>query len=268
MAWIVRHSRGTSFSGRDVKIYLLLIDHERFFFYSDPSDSSSDWGESPDSTEPPRSGVRGWFQAKFYKFKSAWKQPHSGAMRWIRRAWDWLHSWAHPDEAMLARLWMARTIDLHHPAARPGDEVRDLWQGYLGQQWRRHLVWLFLNGSIAPFAIAILWILPGPNLIGYWFAYRAIHHLLVVWGIRRVWRDVIPTELYPSTALNELIERDDDGKATHPAIGGAAELFDEHVAWHESSRGKQSLPSVRTIPNPRVPGPKNTETDDHAPPEL
>jgi hypothetical protein len=241
-----------------VKIYLLLIDHERFFFYWDPSDASSDWGEADDSTEPPRSGVRGWVQAKFHKFSSAWNQPHSLAMRWMRRAWDWLHTWGHPDEAMLARLWKARTIDLHHPAARPGDEVRELWQGYLGQQWRRHLVWLIFNGTIAPPAIAILWILPGPNLIGYWFAYRAIHHLLVVGGIRRVRRKVIATELHPVRELDTLIERDDFGKATHPAIGYGAALLEEHLAWHESSRRKDGPPrhSVSTKP-----GPPDTEAE-------
>jgi hypothetical protein len=243
-----------------VKIYLLLIDHERFFFYSNPSDASSDWGEADDSTEPPRSGVRGWVQAKFHQFNSAWNQPHSRAMRWMRRAWDWLHTWGHPDEAMLARLWKARTIDLHHPAARPGDEVRELWQCYLGQQWRRHLVWLIFNGTIAPPAIAVLWILPGPNLIGYWFAYRAIHHLLVVCGIRRVRRKVIATELHPLRALDTLIERDDFGKATHSAIGGAAGLLDEHLAWHESSRRKHGPPrhSVSTKP-----GPPDTEAESH-----
>lgn len=89
--------------------------------------------------------------------------------------------------------------------------------------------------------------MPGPNLIGYWFAYRGIHHLLVVWGIRRVRRAVIPTVLYPSTALDSLIERDDDGKSTHAAVDGGGELLDKHVAWHQ---------------------PKNTKTDDHANSEL
>jgi hypothetical protein len=246
MEWFVRHFHRTRFSGRDVKIYLLLIDHERFFFYSDPSDGPLDWGETADSFEPPRRGVRGWFQAELHKFNSAWKHPHSATMRWMRQAWDWLHTWVHPDEAMLARLWRAQSIDLHHPAARPGNEVRALWQGYLGQQWVRHLVWLLFNVSIAPFA-ALLCFLPGPNLIGYWFAYRGIHHLLAVWGIRRVRRAVIPTVLYPSTALDSLIERDDDGKATHAAVDGAGELLDKHVDWHQ---------------------PKNTKTDDHANSEL
>ena len=80
---------------------------------------------------PPRSGVRGWLHARYTRFKSAWQHADSGALLWMRRSWDWLHSWAHPDEAMLARLWSARRIDLHHPAARPGDEVRAIWKDYL-----------------------------------------------------------------------------------------------------------------------------------------
>ena len=64
-----------------MKIYLLLIDHERFFFYSDPADAPSDWARAPIRPSRRDPGVRGWVQAKFLKFKSAWKQPHSGAMR-------------------------------------------------------------------------------------------------------------------------------------------------------------------------------------------
>ena len=82
----------------------------------------------------------------------------------------------HPDEAMLARLRSARRIDLYHPASRAGDEIHAIWRGYLSQQWWRHLLWFSFNGVVSVPTIVILWILPGPNLIGYWFAYRAIHH--------------------------------------------------------------------------------------------
>jgi len=237
-----------------VKIYLLLIDKERFFFYSDESESSHDEGEGDDSSSPARPGLRGWVHDRYSKFKSAWQHADSGAMLWMRRAWDWLQSWAHPDEAMLARLWSTRRIDLHHPAARPGDEVRAIWKHYVGQQWRRHLVWLSCNGAIAPFAFW-LFILPGPNLIGYWFAYRTIHHLLVVWGIRRVRRDKIPTELHPIAALELPIERDDQGKSSHAALPGAAARLDEHVAWHDSARptdqaGRPAVTTPTTEPRP------------------
>jgi hypothetical protein len=223
-------------SGRAVKIYLLLINHSRVFFYADDSEKAHETGDDDGSSTPPPSGIYGWFHARYTKFRSAWQQPDSGALLWMRRAWDWLHSWAHPDEVMLARLWSARRIDLYHPAARCSYVVRAIWDEYLGQQWRRHLVWLSLNGAIAPIAIVTLWILPGPNLIGYWFAYRAIHHLFVVWGIGRVRRNKIPTELHRVAALDVPIERDGEGKATHAALTGRATRLDEHVAWHSSPR--------------------------------
>jgi Mitochondrial K+-H+ exchange-related len=233
-----------------LKIYLLLIDHARFFFYSDESEASHDPDDAEVSSNPPPAGVHGWFRARYQRFHSAWLHADSGALLWMRRSWDWLHSWAHPDETMLARLWSARRVDLHHPAARSADEVRTIWTDYLKRQGRRHLAWLIVNGVIAPFAL-LLFVLPGPNLIGYWFAYRAIHHSLVVWGIRRVQRNKVLTELHPMAALDLPIERDSDGNTVHAALSGAATRLDEHVNWHSSSLGARvaSTPTVDTRPS-------------------
>jgi len=232
-----------------VKIYLLLIDHASFFFYSDESEASREKDEAvgDNSQASSRSGIRNWVIARYDRFKSAWQNADSGALLWMRRSWDWLHSWAHPDEAMLARLWSARGVDLHHPAARHGDFVLAVWKSYLRQQWRRHLVWFFINGLIAPFAFW-LFILPGPNLIGYWFAYRTIHHLVVVWGINRVQRGKIPTVLHPIAALDLPIERKDDGRMSHDALTGAGTRLLEHVAWHKRPRGKRGRSKAPVAP--------------------
>ena len=250
-----------------MKIYFLLIDHARFFFYSDESEASDDSADADDRSLQPQSGVRGWFLARYQTFRSAWQHADSSGLNWmhrlwdwllsfpglrtcltkikswVRRSWEWLHTWAHPDEAMLSRLWSARRIDLHYPAARPVDEVRANWSGYLSQQFWRHTVWMIVNGFISPFAF-LLFVLPGPNLIGYWFAYRAIHHSLAVWGIRRVQRNKIPTELYPIAALDLPVERDGDGKMGHAVLSGAASRLTEHVNWHSSSHGAR----VRSAP--------------------
>jgi hypothetical protein len=225
-----------------VKIYLLLIDHSRFFFYSDESEASDDKDHSDDSSGPRRSGVRGWVLAKYDRFRSAWEHADSGALHWMRLSWDWLHSWTHPDEAMLARLRSAPTVELYHPASRRGDEVRAIWMDYLRQQWRRHLVWLIVNAVIAPISVLFA-ILPGPNLIGYWFAYRAIHHSLVVWGIRRVRRDKIPTELHPTQALDLPVEIGKDGKHAHAALADRSTGLDMHMAWHGAAPA-ESKPAV------------------------
>jgi len=236
-----------------VNIYLLRIDQERFFFYSDESESSHDEDEGDDSSLPARPGLRGWILGRYSRFKSAWQHADSGALLWMRRAWDWLHSLTRPDETMLARLRSARRIDLHHPAAQAGGEVSATWRGYLTQQWRRHLLWMSINGAIAPFAF-LLFILPGPNLIGYWFAYRAIHHLLVVWGIGRVRSDKISTELHPVAGLDLPIERDDQGKPSHAALTGAAARFAECLAWHDPAyrnRAAGQLPVTTAASEPQ-----------------
>ena len=229
-----------------MKIYLLLIDDARFFFYSDESEASDDKDHSDDSSSPRRSGVRGWFLARYDRFRSAWQHADSGALYWMRLSWDWLHSWTHPDEAMLARLWSARTVDLYHPSHR-GDEVLAIWMDYLRQQWWRHLVWLIVNGVIAPISVLFA-ILPGPNLIGYWFAYRAIHHSLVVWGIRRVRRNKIPTELHPIVALDLPVEIGKDGTHAHAAITGRATGLDTHMAWNGSARAAPAERESTVVP--------------------
>jgi Mitochondrial K+-H+ exchange-related len=149
---------------------------------------------------------------------------------------------------MLARLWSARRIDLRHPASRSSEAVRAIWSDYLRQQGRRHLAWFAVNGFIAPFAFW-LFILPGPNLIGYWFAYRTIHHLIVVWGIARVRWNKVATELCPIAALDVPIEHKDDGKAAHIALSGSAARLDEHVAWH-SSAGRVPTSRQRAVAPP------------------
>jgi hypothetical protein len=90
----------------------------------------------------------------------------------------------HPDEPLLAALRSAATIDVYHGQSLGGGTVRALWLDYLRRRMWRHLAWLSFDAALAPLTI-VLAPLPGPNLIGYWFAYRAVHQLLMLVGIRR-----------------------------------------------------------------------------------
>jgi hypothetical protein len=243
-----------------VKIYLLLIDNERFFFYSDENEASHESSEPTDSTGPRQSRLHGWLQGQLAKFRSAWHQAESGLTLWLRRVWEWLHSWSHPDEWMLARLRSARKIELRHPESRSGDEVLAIWQDYLAQQRKRHLTWLCINSVIAPWTLLLV-PLPGPNVVGIWFLYRVIHHLLVVWGIRMVRRGVIPTELHPLPALDVPIDRDADGKACHRALESPAALLQEHVTYSEmthSRRAAKRMGQSAKLKKNRIEGPGNT----------
>jgi hypothetical protein len=218
-----------------VKIYLLLIDHERHFFYSDIDDEPEfDEHEPPESTRE-HSGLRAWAQRQLKKLQDEWNHANHGPMQWMRRLWDWLHSFSHPDEAMLARLRTAKRIHLHHPASLAEEKVNEIWYGYLGQQWRRHWAWLAINGTVAPFTIPLA-LLPGPNVIGFWFLYRTIHHAAVVWGLSRVRRGVIETEYHAVEQLDVPVSHDPSGKTSHPALRSEASDLGDHVARQRSSR--------------------------------
>ncbi len=221
-----------------VKIYLLMIDHEQFFFYSDELEATQEVQDGSGSAGKVPVGWAGWLDTKAAKLKKSWREAESGLTHWLRRCWDWLHSWSHPDEWMLSQLRVAKMIELHYPASRTGDEVLAIWQNYVARQRNRHLVWLTINGVVAPFTVLFA-ILPGPNIIGYWFLYRAVHHLLVVWGTVRVGRGGVPTELRPRDALDLPIELDDAGKTTHVALVGGGERLGEHVARSRAPRQSQ-----------------------------
>ena len=199
-----------------MKIYLLSIDRRRFFFYADESEPPDDRTEGDALAGGAAGRPGGWFSGRRHRIQSAWEHSDARAVQWSRRAWDWMHSWAHPDESMLSRFRSARRIELYHPAARDAGEVRKLWGEYLNHRWWRHILWMSANGLVAPL-LWRRWLLPGPNVIGYWFAYRAIHHALILRGIYRVRRGRVEVVLRPMDELDRPIERDEGGKARHAA---------------------------------------------------
>ncbi len=140
-----------------------------------------------------------------------------------------MHSLTRADEPMLRRLRSATRIDLKHPTTRPVEEVRSLWSDYLRRRGRAHVVALSYNAIIAPVALALLWPLPGPNLIGYWFAYRAVHHWLVVSGIRAVRSGRTVTHTHADARLDQPVERDAGGTARHEAVNGKCDHLEDYV---------------------------------------
>jgi hypothetical protein len=243
--------------GPTLKVYLLLVKDERFFFYSDESELD----ESRVENAAPPSGWRGWLEGRWHGFQRAWHDADAGVALWARRTWDWLHSLVHPDELMLARLRGTQRIDLHHPASRPADAVAAIWQEYLNRRWHRHVVWLSVDVVIAPFGLVLLWPLPGPNLIGYWFAYRAIHHWLIVRGINAVRKGNVPTTFHAAASLDLPLERDETGKAKHRAIDGNGTRLDEYLDWTQSSNETKHGTNRESTPGSGSPADGNSSGD-------
>src|SRR5438445_510587 len=163
-----------------VKVYLLHVgdgaEARQRVFYSEPP---ADIG--PDDLDAGAVGARGfpgWIERWFRRVKHESGRSHSRAARLTRRLWVSLHRRHHPDETLLARLRLARAIHLHHPASMTREEVLAAWSAFLVAGRWRHWPWFLVNALIAPLTILLI-PLPGPNLIGYWFTYRALHHVLI-----------------------------------------------------------------------------------------
>ena len=199
---------------RAVNVYLLLVHDDESFFYSDDSEVDESIAAEPDAP----SGIRARLTERWHRLQRNIREAEAGAAHWVRRVWDWLHSRVRPEERMLARLRRARRVDLHHPSSRAAETVNTIWRSYLGQRYWRHLAYALVNSLIAVPTILLLWPLPGPNVIGYWFVYRMIHHLMIVQAISRVCRGYTPTMLHSMVVLDLPVEIGGDGIVRHAAF--------------------------------------------------
>jgi hypothetical protein len=197
-----------------LKVYVLTVEPDGRVFYSEVA-------EPVDAAATPKHrGLRGWAEARLHRLKEGWQHSQSTAARLSQRVWDWLHSRTHPDETLLARLRHASAIEVHYPASMTPGEVAAAWSAFLARGRRRHWPWLVVNALVAPLTV-VLAPLPGPNLIGYWFAYRAVHHLLILIGLARSRSGRVETLFVPVEALDRPIR---PGTAQAEAAGPLAPL--------------------------------------------
>lgn len=215
---------------KPLKVLLLHAESgvRRPLFYADPPDEDEDAREA--SAGPPPVGLRARVGARLHRLKLAWKHSESQAARWTRATWDWLQRHTHPDETLLARLRSVRVVEIYHPDALNAGEVEAVWSEFLTRARRRHWPWFLVNLVVAPLTV-VLGPLPGPNLIFYWFAYRAVHHGLILRGLRRARTGHVATVLRPTDRLRpEPPHEPEDLAALGVAPGAVGEFLARHGA--------------------------------------
>jgi hypothetical protein len=183
---------------------MLTIDGGRTAFFAEREEA----GPAAHPSEP-RRGLRGWLMGKAKALQEALARSDSWVIRQLRRIWDWLHERIPADESMLRGLRSAKTLGLYYPARLTPDQARAAWQGYLATRLRYHLKWLAFNVLMSPMLV-LLAPLPGPNVLGYWFVYRAVCHALAARGIARARSGRIETVMIPSAALDTPLSEGDD----------------------------------------------------------
>jgi hypothetical protein len=162
----------------------------------------------------------------------------------VRRAWERLQQRISPDESVLRALRSERVIKLYHPLAISEEEARSLWRAYLKNRDGRHMFWFVVNALFSPLTL-LLAPLPGPNLIGYWFVYRAVCHWLAHLGAHSARSDEVTTEFISTDELDGLFAAADEERIAHLSsrfgLNGLDAFIKEMAGKQKSARRKTPL---------------------------
>lgn len=143
------------------------------------------------SIEPPSSGLVGRLRHQFGVMIRAAEDrqhrhddPESGRKTWFARLQDRIMAWVAERIAEQRLLWNLRGEGealAMHPDDMTFDQAQTLIYRMLQRDYDRHKVWLVVDtlGLIASVPIILA---PGPNIIGYYFAFRVVGHWLSMRG--------------------------------------------------------------------------------------
>lgn len=188
-----------------MKVYLLdRVGSSHPMFYSEAPEVALIEASGGEDGATPERVARGRLDRVARRLWAAVLKAGRRAGPRTRRLLGWLSRRPPPDEPLLRGLRRATIVELHHPALLSLREARREWRHYLARRRRQVLV-ASLGNWLASLLSLPLVLLPGPNVLGLWFAYRAVTQLLAIRGIWRVETRRILTEFHAEEVLDEPI---------------------------------------------------------------
>jgi hypothetical protein len=162
-------------SRKSVTVYLLPLGAGRYELYSEPSDDDGDAGDR-----------RGFLRRRLDRLQDRWRaavhdarraEPGSGVLaRWRDKAVCRVAEMI----AEQRTLWMLRAVEsavLVHPSDLDASGAATARDGILERASRHHRVWGVID-LLLFIASGLLMLVPGPNVIAYYFGVRVIGHYL------------------------------------------------------------------------------------------
>jgi hypothetical protein len=189
-----------------VDVYLVPVGAERYELYCEvPDDDEDAGGEAP---------PEGFFRRLVHRFRqmiaeaererrlAAAERPARG---WFGRLRARAMRWVAESIAEQRLLWHLRKVAnacLHYPDDLERDAAVILLRRQLGQDFDKHRFWLVVD-SLGLVGSGVLMLVPGPNVLAYYFAFRVVGHFLSMRGARQALNAVAWQHL-PSAPLTEL----------------------------------------------------------------
>jgi hypothetical protein len=124
---------------------------------------------------------------------------------WFARVKRRAMRWVAESIAEQRLLWNLRRHDhaaLHHPDDMPAEAAQAVCRKQLTRDFEKHRLWLAIDGVLMVASGALI-LVPGPNVLGYFFAFRVVGHFFSVRGAKNGLDRVAWTKV-PNPALTDL----------------------------------------------------------------
>jgi hypothetical protein len=187
-------------------VYLVPVGTDRYELYCEvPDEPVGDDGEAADdaSEQPSRGVVRrviawpgGFFRRLRTKFREMLAEaererrlgraasPRDGRLARVRaRVMRWVAE-SIAEQRLLWHLRFQRHACLHYPDDLDDQRAMALLQAQLRRDFEKHRFWLTVNASLFVLS-GLLFFVPGPNAVAYYFAFRLVGHYLSMRGARQ-----------------------------------------------------------------------------------
>jgi hypothetical protein len=186
-------------------VFVIPVGSTRYELYYEQEIEETEPGEEPAST-----GIVARLQRRFSELlreaeEHGDEEKDQTTTSWTQRMRDRMMAWIAKRVAEQRLLWNLRKeerVVAVHPTDVGFDVVLPHIQQTLQREYERHRFWLVVDTS-ALIASGLLAIVPGPNLIAYFFLFRAGGHWLSMRGANQGRRRV-QWESRPCDALNGL----------------------------------------------------------------
>lgn len=185
-------------------VYLVPVGRDRYELYCEVPDEPE-----PTEEEPPSGFFRRMKQRFSAMLAEAERERRRGAdhepqstLAGIRRRTLRYVAESIAEQRLLWHLRRQTSACLFFPDDLEGGHAITLLRRQLGRDFEKHRFWLIVD-SLGFIASGALFLLPGPNIVAYYFAFRMVGHYLSVRGARQGLNAVDWTS-EPSAPLSEL----------------------------------------------------------------
>ena len=189
-------------------VFVVPVGPDRYELYCE---TAADAGEQD---EPQPVGILGKLRYRFSAMLKAAEErqhlphdQHEPARTWLGRMQERTLAWVAERIAEQRLLWNLRkqtTAIAAHPQDMTFEQVMVLIRRMLRRDYERHRLWLAVD-TCGLVASGLVMLVPGPNIVAYYFAFRVVGHWLSMRGATQGLNHVVWTGR-PCPPLTELRE--------------------------------------------------------------